>query len=87
MKENKATTIRFLEGLGYTAAIMIGAAGLTQEEALRTLNVAGLVFGVVSIVRLLAINARMGHFRKDAPPTPPPLNESRTEQENSPETS
>lgn len=81
MKENKAATIRFLEGLGYTAAIMIGAAGLTQEEALRTLNVAGLVFGVVAIVRLLALNARMGHFREDVPPSPPPLKRTREERE------
>lgn len=81
MKENKAATIRFLEGLGYTAAVMIGAAGLTQQEALRTLNVAGLVFGVIAIVRLLAINARMGHFADDVPPSPPAVRDSDDEED------
>lgn len=53
------TAVSFLEGLGYTAAVMVGAAGLTEQEALRIFNVTGLVFGLIAVVRLLAINIRM----------------------------
>ncbi len=52
-------TFTTLEGLGYTAAIMIGVAGWTRIESLYYFNVAGLVFGIIVIVRLLVMNARI----------------------------
>ena len=59
MSKNQ-NSVTFLEGLGYTAALMIGAAGLTEDQALRFFNVAGLVFGLIAIVRLLAMNIKAG---------------------------
>ncbi len=74
-KEHKSVT--FLEGLGYTAALMIGAAGLTEEQALRCFNVAGLVFGLIAIVRLLAMNIKADRPAPGPHPLPPRLrNES-----------
>jgi len=52
-------TIRILEGLGYTSAMMIACAGFTRSEALRLFNIAGLVFGLIAIIRLQAINLRL----------------------------
>jgi len=52
-------TIRILEGLGYTSAMMIACAGFTRLEALRLFNIAGLVFGLIAIIRLQAINLRL----------------------------
>jgi len=52
-------TIGLLEGLGYVSAIMVAAAGFTQYEALRFFNVAGLVFGLIAVVRLLGLNLRV----------------------------
>ena len=51
--------IRFVEGLGYVGAAMIGLTGVTGEESLRYFLAAGLFLSVVAIVRLLAINIRM----------------------------
>ena len=50
-------TIRFVEGLGYVGAAMIGLAGLTKEPLLRYFLVAGVVFCIIAVVRLLVINA------------------------------
>lgn len=70
---NKQKSVTFLEGLGYTAALMIGAAGLTEEQALRCFNVAGLVFGLIAIVRLLAMNIKAGRPAPGLTPLPPRL--------------
>ena len=51
--------IRILEGLGYVAALMIGAAGFTDRTELRWFNIAGLMFGLIAVVRLLGVNMEL----------------------------
>jgi hypothetical protein len=64
--------LRTLEGLGYVAATMIGAAGLSDDEALRIFNVLGLVFAIIVIVRLMVMNIGIAQMRQyyEVPPSP-----------------
>jgi hypothetical protein len=52
--------LRFLEGLGYVAAFMIGLGGLTDVQVLRYFNILGLVFAIIVIIRLMVMNVAMG---------------------------
>ena len=52
--------LRFLEGLGYVAAFMIGVGGLTNVKVLVYFNVLGLVFAIIVIIRLMVMNISMG---------------------------
>jgi hypothetical protein len=52
--------LRFLEGLGYVAAFMIGVGGLYKTEILAYFNVVGLVFAIIVIVRLMVMSISMG---------------------------
>jgi hypothetical protein len=45
-----------LEGLGYVAAVMIGAGGITKSVVLDYFNVLGLTFAVIVIVRLMVMD-------------------------------
>lgn len=61
--------LRALEGLGYVAAFMIGVGGLVNSQFVQQLNVLGLVFAIIVIVRLLAMNISLGLVQRlyDAP--------------------
>jgi hypothetical protein len=48
--------LRVLEGVGYVAAVMIGAGAVGDAKALRCFNVMGLVFAVIVILRLMVMN-------------------------------
>ena len=52
--------LRALEGLGYVAAFMIGVGGLVEKKFIENFNILGLVFAVIVIVRLLAMNISLG---------------------------
>jgi len=56
--------LRFLEGLGYVAAFMIGLGGLTDVQVLRYFNILGLVFAIIVIIRLMVMNVSMGLVQK-----------------------
>jgi hypothetical protein len=61
--------LRALEGLGYVAAFMIGVGGMFDEAFIQKLNLLGLVFAIIVIVRLLAMNISLGLVQRlyDAP--------------------
>jgi hypothetical protein len=61
--------LRALEGLGYVAAFMIGVGGLVETEFVAKFNILGLVFAIIVIVRLLAMNISLGLVQRlyDAP--------------------
>lgn len=48
--------LRALEGLGYVAAVLIGAGGITKSVVLDYFNVLGLMFAVIVIVRLMVMD-------------------------------
>ncbi len=50
-------TLRILEGLAYTGAIMLAAAWLTDPVKLRLFMAMGAVLCVVALVRLLVVHA------------------------------
>jgi hypothetical protein len=52
--------LRALEGLGYVAAFMIGVGGLVDVQFVQKFNILGLVFAIIVIVRLLAMNISLG---------------------------
>jgi hypothetical protein len=56
--------LRFLEGVGYVAAFMIGLGGLTDVQVLRYFNILGLVFAIIVIIRLMVMNVSMGLVQK-----------------------
>ncbi len=56
--------LRFLEGLGYVAAFMIGLGGLTDVQVLKYFNILGLVFAIIVIIRLMVMNIAMGLVQK-----------------------
>jgi hypothetical protein len=56
---NTDQRLKVLEGLGYTAALMIGVGGIFQSKVLYFFNVFGLVFAVIAIVRLMVMQIRM----------------------------
>jgi hypothetical protein len=64
--DSDAKKLRFLEGIGYAAAFMIGGGGLaqvmglTQVKVLGYFNVLGLVFAVIVIIRLMVMNVSLG---------------------------
>ncbi len=70
--------LRALEGLGYVAAVMIGLGGLSDLESVKYLNVLGLVFAVIVIIRLMVMNISMGLVDRMYEP-PPPLDSDITE--------
>jgi len=43
--------LRFLEGLGYVAAFMIGLGGLTDVQVLKYFNILGLVFAIIAAIK------------------------------------
>ena len=61
--------LRALEGLGYVAAFMIGVGGLVDAQFVQKFNILGLVFAIIVIVRLLAMNISLGLVQRlyDAP--------------------
>ena len=61
--------LRALEGLGYVAAFMIGVGGLVDAQFVEKFNILGLVFAIIVIVRLLAMNISLGLVQRlyDAP--------------------
>ena len=68
MDQNQSK-LRALEGLGYVAAFMIGVGGLVDAEFVQRFNILGLVFAIIVIVRLLAMNISLGLVQRlyDAP--------------------
>lgn len=58
--DNNQSKLRALEGLGYVAAFMIGVGGLIDVKLLERFNILGLVFAIIVIVRLLAMNISLG---------------------------
>ncbi len=62
--------LRYLEGLGYVAALMIGLGGITDVKVLKYFNILGLVFAIIVIIRLMVMNIAMGMVQKlYEPPT------------------
>jgi len=59
MDQNQSK-LRALEGLGYVAAFMIGVGGLVDAQFVQKFNILGLVFAIIVIVRLLAMNISLG---------------------------
>ena len=68
MDQNQSK-LRALEGLGYVAAFMIGVGGLVETQFIQKFNILGLVFAIIVIVRLLAMNISLGLVQRlyDAP--------------------
>ena len=60
--------LRILEGLGYTAAVLVGLAALTNWKVFEKLEIIGLVFGIIVIVRLLVFNAALAAGGQDIGP-------------------
>ncbi len=56
---NSEVKLKVLEGIGYTAAIMIAVGGIHESKVLDYFNVLGLTFAVIAIVRLMVMNVRL----------------------------
>lgn len=70
MMDKEEGKLRFLEGLGYVAAAMIGLGGVTSSRALYFFNVLGLVFAIIVIVRLMVMNVSLGLVQRLYEPPP-----------------
>ncbi len=77
----RARQVRLLEGVGYVSAVLVGAACATELEVLRLFHVAGLMFGLIVVVRLLAMNLLLRTAMLGESETPLPEGRPGTETE------